>query len=251
MPTINCTEFHKRLADAIERRESVDNVILREHAGVCAECRASWLDALLLDSAVAQWKKPVSSQGLTERILTQVASNPSIEPATSPADRLPSRPRRFVRPAGAAVAALAVCACAMFLLTRSPQAPVRQGPDVVRDTPRTEPLRAPEVPRPIAMAQDAKPAQNTPPAGNARVEVLLADAGTAYLHLAGHAAQAVTAASVLVPSTDETEKAATTPKEETRWVDDVRHEIAPVTHQLSHAFEFLIDAVPTKQVPAT
>ncbi len=72
MPTISCTEFSRQLDEAIERRESVDTVRLREHAGTCAECRGLWLDALVVDRAVAQWKKPVVSAGLTDRIVAQV-----------------------------------------------------------------------------------------------------------------------------------------------------------------------------------
>ncbi len=89
------------------------------------------------------------------------------------------------------------------------------------------------------------------PASGAPVEVMVADAGSAYLHLAGDAAKAVTAASVLVPSADAVEEPASSPKDEEPWVDGMRREIAPVTHQLSHAFEFLIQAVPEKRAPAT
>ena len=51
MPTISCTEFNRQLDEAIERRESVDTVGLREHAAACAECRCLWLDALVVDRA--------------------------------------------------------------------------------------------------------------------------------------------------------------------------------------------------------
>jgi hypothetical protein len=249
MPTISCTEFNQRLAEAVERRESADTPMLREHAGTCAECQAAWLDALILDRAVAQWKKPVAAEGLTARILSRVAAETAasvastipLRPATTRVSQSTLRPRRRTLFAGLALTALAVCVCAILLVPRT--SPVA---DVAQNAPQVVPvLRTPELAQPAAAKQKSLPAADT------TVELLVADAGSAYLHLAGDAAKAVTAASVLVPSTDENGNPADTPKEEKRWVDDMRQEIAPVTHQLSHAFEFLIDAVPAKQVPAT
>jgi hypothetical protein len=249
MPTISCTEFNERLAGAVERRESADTPLLREHAGACADCQAAWLDALIVDRALVQWKKPVSAEGLTERILSHVAAETVAAIATpvlvSPAtmrDHQPALgPRRRNRVAGLALIALAVCVCAILFVSRSSQVP-----EVAQNSAQVAPIpRTPE----IAQSAAAKP--KSPPAADTPVELLVADAGSAYLHLAGDAAKAVTAASVLVPSADESRDSSSTPKEEKRWVDDMRQEIAPVTHQLSHAFEFLIDAVPAKQVPAT
>jgi hypothetical protein len=91
----------------------------------------------------------------------------------------------------------------------------------------------------------------SPTAVDAPVELMVADAGSAYLHLAGKAAKAVTAATVLVPPANGVDDAPPTPKRQEPWVDGVRREIAPVTHQLGHAFEFLIQAVPEKRAPAT
>jgi hypothetical protein len=249
MPTISCTEFNERLAEAVERRASADMPILREHAGACAECQAAWLDALIVDRAVVQWKKPVAGNGLTERILSHVAAETvaaiaspvPVTPATMRANQSELRSRRRNLVAGVALTAVAVCVCAVLFIPRSSQVPeVALNPHQFVPGPR-----APE------LAQSAAPKQKSPRAADTPVELLVADAGSAYLHLAGDAAKAVTAASVLVPSADEIGDSAVTPKEEKRWVDDMRQEIAPVTHQLSHAFEFLIDAVPAKQVPAT
>ncbi len=49
MPSISCSEFSRLLAQAIESRSPVDAPDLRGHAAQCADCRAAWLDALLLD----------------------------------------------------------------------------------------------------------------------------------------------------------------------------------------------------------
>jgi hypothetical protein len=246
MPPISCTEFNERLAEAVERRESADTPVLREHAGACAECQAAWLDALIVDRALVQWKKPVATEGLTERILLHVAaegvaSTAPATPATAMARQSTSRPRRRLLFACMALTAAAVCVCAILFVPRPSQVPqVAENPAKVVLVPRTAELAQSTVPKP-----------KSPPASDTPVELLVADAGSAYLHLAGDAAKAVTAASVLVPSADESRDSSGTPKDERRWVDDMRQEIAPVTHQLSHAFEFLIDAVPAKQVPAT
>ncbi len=71
MPTINCTEFSRQLGDLVERRASIDVAHLREHAGACPQCRELWLDSLIVERAVAGWKKPAPSTGLSERILAQ------------------------------------------------------------------------------------------------------------------------------------------------------------------------------------
>jgi hypothetical protein len=273
MPTISCTEFNHQLAEAIERRVPVDAVGLREHAAACAECRSLWLDALVVDRAVALWKKPVVDAGLTDRILAQLAEQtatatdsaaagaPSGRQAVSAqplGDDVASRPRRLTtRTAGAAITVLALCVCAMLFLGRPrPQVGVTQ-PDVVQSSqpvavvnPRT--IQA----NPGLTARQTSPAATAlPNAGlhetGAPVELMVADAGSAYLRLAGDAAKAVTAASVLVPPADSAGDPPPAPKGQEPWVDGMRREIAPVTHQLSHAFEFLIQAVPDKRASAT
>jgi hypothetical protein len=263
MPTISCTEFSRQLDEAIERRESVDTVRLREHAGTCAECRGLWLDALVVDRAVAQWKKPVAVAGLTDRILAHVAAetagvtaeaplNVEVVPANS-RDQAPGRPPRRIPRTGVAIAALALCVCAMLLINRPrPQLNVTQ-PEVVQSSQQPAGGNAQAIQNvpALATAGPTSPPSASTPTTVAPVELMVADAGSAYLHLAGDAAKAVTAASVLVPSADSADEAPSAPKDEQPWVDGMRREIAPVTHQLSHAFEFLIQAVPEKRAPAT
>ena len=257
MPTISCTEFSRQLSEAVETRKSVDTLALREHAASCAECRCEWLDALLVDRAVARWPKPVAAAGLTERVLSQLAAETaSAGSATpfrtqiAPAKQLADRPlspagRRINRSTGAAIAALALCVCAMFFLVRSNPRSDIGPPEVTRNAPPIAVANAPT----IKASSSLKP--NSPVAIGAPVELMVADAGSAYLHLAGNAAKAVTAASVLVPSADAVGDAPPVPQRQEPWVDGVRREIAPVTHQLGHAFEFLIQAVPEKRAPAT
>jgi hypothetical protein len=257
MPTISCTEFSRQLSEAVETRKSVDTVALREHASSCPECRCEWLDALLVDRAVAHWPKPVAVAGLTERILSQVAAETAaagsatpfrtqVVPARQAADRpLSPAGRRINRSTGATIAALALCVCAMlFLLRSTPRSDVGP-PEVTRNPPSIAVANGPT----IKASSSVKP--TSPVAVDAPVELMVADAGSAYLHLAGNAAKAVTAATVLVPPADAVGDAPPTPMRQEPWVDGVRREIAPVTHQLGHAFEFLIQAVPEKRAPAT
>ncbi|HXY33461.1 MAG TPA: hypothetical protein VEI07_04490 [Planctomycetaceae bacterium] len=261
MPTINCTEFSRQLAEAVERRKSVDTVALREHAASCHECCGQWLDALLVDRAVADWKKPVAAAGLTDRILSHVAAETGaaaagsslerkIVAASAGDDRPPSRPTRGLnRTAGAALSAIALCVCALLFLGRpAPQSNVGQSStphvDVVK---KTSPIAA----RDATTGTASMVKLTSAPEDGARVELMVADAGSAYLHLAGKAAKAVTAATLLLPPADAVRDTRPTPKGQEPWVDGVRREIAPVTHQLSHAFEFLIQAVPEKRAPAT
>lgn len=266
MPTMNCTEFSRRLDEAIERRESVDTVWPREHAAACAACRGLWLDALAVDQAVARWKKPVPIAGLTDRILAQVIADADLAAEASAGveqvvaktvavEKGPEPRRRINRSIGAAITALALCVCVVLFLSRPrPQLPVAR-PEVapsVEHVVVASPEPKSQAALPVAALIPTTPASKVPaPTASAPVEVMVADAGSAYLHLAGDAAKAVTAASVLVPPADPTDGPPPAPKDEEPWVDGMRREIAPVTHQLSHAFEFLIQAVPEKRAPAT
>jgi hypothetical protein len=259
MPTISCTEFSRQLADAVERRQTVDTAALREHAGSCPECRSQWLDAQLVDRAITRLKKPLVPAGLTERILLHVAAGtspaataeplgPSLVPVLRHGRRETSRPRRRAnRIAAVALTALGLCVCAMLFLGRP--VPPREVAKTAIDQ-KTPPIAAVGLEQikngPGPRAKEAASATVGAP-----VELMVADAGSAYLHLAGNAAKAVTAATVLVPPADAVREAPPTPKGQEPWVDDVRREIAPVTHQLGHAFEFLIQAVPEKRAPAT
>ncbi len=57
MSNISCIEFNCLIEQAVEARLSVDSAALRAHATECTDCRAAWLDALLLDGAVAEWRR--------------------------------------------------------------------------------------------------------------------------------------------------------------------------------------------------
>ncbi len=270
MPTINCTEFSRQLAEHVERRASIDTADLREHAAACPQCREEWLDSLIVERAVAGWKKPVPSAGLTDRILAQVAAGAApaddeapVETQVTPAREVTPAPggagrrspdRRLIGTAGLGLTALALGLLTM-LLFRRPAPPVNPSqPDVAQSAAGNvmgNPTNHMATVAPVRVAPAPVAVLPVPAPEDAPVELMVADAGSAYLHLAGDAAKAVTAATVLVPSADPVADEPAAQPSDDHWVDGVRQEIEPVTHQLSHAFEFLIQAVPEKRTPAT
>jgi hypothetical protein len=93
MPNISCIEFNRLIEEAVESRSQVDSASLRAHATECAGCRATWLDAMLVDGAVAEWrktgKKILPSVDLADIVLDRRTS--TIEPVVG-ADITPFAP---------------------------------------------------------------------------------------------------------------------------------------------------------------
>jgi hypothetical protein len=85
MSNISCIEFGRLVEQAVESQSAVDSTLLRAHAAECAGCRATWLDALLLDGAVAEWrktgKKILPSVDLADIVLARRTSG--LEPVVS------------------------------------------------------------------------------------------------------------------------------------------------------------------------
>jgi hypothetical protein len=81
------------------------------------------------------------------------------------------------------------------------------------------------------------------------MQALVRDAGNAYWSLASGAADAVTAAAILVPQPDW--KSGGVPNNDFPLADQVGRDFEPVTRHLSEAFGFLIDAVPADRSPST
>jgi hypothetical protein len=85
MSNISCIEFGRLIEQAVESQTVVDSALLRAHAAECAGCRATWLDALLLDGAVAEWrktgKKNLPSVDLADIVLAHRTSG--LEPVVS------------------------------------------------------------------------------------------------------------------------------------------------------------------------
>lgn len=275
MPNINCTEFSRLLAEAVESHQSVASAALREHATQCADCRVSWLDALLVDRAVAQWKSGVPTADLADTVLFRLAAQePAISVPTSPSfagpllTTSPSKTRRLVtrRTLVTLTASTAVICVAILVMrpgrpSQSPESSVvtvqplkHQSVARQSEIAKSESQRLPTN-EPATSLADSKPGGRRAAAkstGNdARVDSLVRDAGSAYFNLASEAADAVTAVTVLVPPPDSSDAPLNADVNEERWVDEVQRELAPVTRQLGQAFEFLIQAVPAEKTPAT
>jgi hypothetical protein len=273
MPNINCTEFNELLAQAIESRRPADAAVLREHALACASCQAAWLDALLLDRAVARWRKAVPAVDLADRVLFRLsieregglaAASASERRRTSEAAipvtaAAPHKRIVAVRRGGwAALAAACVALIAILVggLSRS-KAPVGSvavsGDATSRAHGERKPIARPTNPNQQKLARPlvAQPPVVDPLVADTRVDSLVTGAGFAYLNLASQAAGAVTAAAVLVPAPAPNPAARAAADKDGRWVDEVGREFAPVTRNLSDAFEFLLQAMPADKTPAT
>jgi hypothetical protein len=78
MSNTSCTEFSRLLEESIEGRLPLDAPELRGHADRCADCRLAWLEALLLDGAVSQWRKSAKARlplvDLTDVVLYRKAA---------------------------------------------------------------------------------------------------------------------------------------------------------------------------------
>ena len=78
MSNISCTEFNRLLEESIEAHSPLDTPELRGHADQCADCRLAWLDALLIDGAVSQWRKSANARlplvDLTDVVLYRKAA---------------------------------------------------------------------------------------------------------------------------------------------------------------------------------
>lgn len=288
MSNTNCTEFSRLLEEAVESRLPVDTPALRGHAAECTGCKAAWLDAVLLDGALAQWKtkKMLSPVDLTDAVLFRQTADADDRLAVINLDavrlstvRLPPvvplarrplarRPRWLSRRTAAAAAmVLATVVCVPLLSGRlvSGRLGLRQGnldmasvplpsaphPIVLTNslTKQTPPT---QMPQSSAAARPVRPKQvPAKPVADAPVETVVEDAQSAYLDLAREAAQAVAGASVLVPRPGPAAATAPAVDENDRWVDDVGREFEPVSKNLSQAFQFLFEAVPAEKAPAT
>jgi hypothetical protein len=69
---MNCTEFERTLADAIESRKSGDSSRLQAHAAGCDRCRREWENYAVLERAIPVWKSDTPETDLTEAVLANL-----------------------------------------------------------------------------------------------------------------------------------------------------------------------------------
>jgi hypothetical protein len=290
MSNTSCTEFSRLLEERVEAHLSLDTPELRSHADQCADCRLAWLDALLVDGAVAQWrmaaKKTPPLVELADAVLYRKATGDesairtedlsptipfaAVQRATSAvevehrlgvqaparvADSARSQRSERFRTAFFVAMGLAAAVCGAFLLAR----PVRHrdAGTLVKQTPAPSPS---PISAPKREMQVALNAPNVSAPGTAAPATRIADPGAeaadddferAPLNFASQAADSPTAASVSVPRSGRSTAAVAPAGDDDRWVDDVGRQFEPIGNNLSHAFHFLWEAVPAEKAPAT
>ena len=290
MSNISCIEFNRLIEQAVEARSPVDSTALRAHSTECAPCRAAWLDAMLLDGAVTEWrktgKKILPSVDLAEIVLAR--RNSTIEPLIT-ADVTPFAPRSLAdqdagdrapavsRVAGApakpsttrsvrrVVTAAMVLVFAVTIAVFWNRAGREHNEVALTNLPVPElttraaiPTKTPQshTPSNTRRTSVSSPPQhlaapsNTAPV-EAPVAAMVQGAQSAYLDLANDAAQAVSGATALVPRPGLVSVMAPVRDENDRWVDDVGQQFEPVGKNLSQAFQFILEAVPAEKAPAT
>jgi len=289
MSSISCTEFNVTLEQTVEARLPVDTGDLRAHAAECATCRTAWLDALLLEGAVAQWrqngKRILPSVDLTDLVLfrnsatraatvsvatipftAQIVDSDPVGSSDHQTDRTvraaaaDSTPRRaFVvrrRMVGVAAMVLTVAVCVAIFGGRLRQ---RKDEFAVAPRPEVEHVKQPSGPKPMlpkivsTVTSPTKRDRVRPadPVSDSPVETIVQGAELAYLDLANEAAHAVAGATTLVPRPGSAKAPPRSGDESDRWVDDVGRQFEPVSKSLGQAFQFLLEAVPADKAPAT
>jgi hypothetical protein len=168
MTAMNCTDFKAEIGAAIENRLPLPREMPAHLATCCdASCRTEWEEAVLLDGAVASWRRARPTIDVTDAVVSGWrAGEFQVGRATVSAARTPGRPATPSRSA-AARTAVAIAAAVVVLLTVALLSP---DPDFAIATRGT----------------------NTPPVNNPA-----GDAGLAYVTYAQNAAQIVTDAVVL------------------------------------------------------
>jgi hypothetical protein len=276
MSIINCTEFNRLVNEAVESHRRIDAPTLREHATHCDRCRPAWLDALLLEQAVEQWKLSIPSVELAHAVVSHLAAE-AVHEAVFVSNRQPQlvvstdfippftgkRPLlgRIVRPSlVTAISGLAAAVLFGFFVSAHFSGPKIEMPT---DDVRSASFLVPEADQPARLANERGPTRienNIRTVAAARssitvdpqIQALARDAGSAYLNLASDAADAIAAAALLVPPAESPAIASPAAQSvDEYWVDEVGRELKPVTERFSQAFEFLIDAVPSEKAPPT
>jgi hypothetical protein len=290
MSNISCIEFNRLIEQAVESRSPVGSASLRAHATECTDCRAAWLDAMLLDGAVAEWrktgKKILPSVDLADIVLSRRTSTverlvtaditpfaPQSLADQDAGDRAatvdqvagasikPSRTRSVPRAVTSAIV-LAVAVVIAFFWNRTDREPnkvtltqVLVPASTARAANPTESPRSQALSIAHRVSEPAPPQRLAAPLSAAPVEAPVAamvqGAQSAYLDLANEAAQAVSGATALVPRPGLASAMAPIRDENDRWVDDVGQQFEPVGKNLSQAFQFILEAVPAEKAPAT
>jgi hypothetical protein len=289
MSNISCTEFNRLLEESIEAHLPLDTPELRGHADQCADCRLAWLDALLLDGAVSQWRKSANARlplvDLTDVVLYRKAAaqaetlsagseqraNPvaANEPIASTPGTRPlvgarvaaavAETRQSQRSLGRRIAALAAVgiAAAVCVAALSGRAGRQHDAGLLVNQTSPSPLPKTSAGTPISQIASAAPqvpisaTKSSPkPVAEAPHETLAEDSEPGAFDQAIENVLPATAASVSAARPGQGATTAAPAGDDDRWVDDVGRQFEPMGSNLSQAFHFLWEAVPAKKAPS-
>jgi hypothetical protein len=238
---MNCAEFRDQLHSSIERRRPV-NAAAETHLQHCddAACRRAWREALLLDGAIAEWRRVQPTIHVADRVVAEWRAfadrpaKPSLGSESAPhrangrAVRQ-SRRRSLERgtvPTGAWLAgavATVLCVTTLALVSSTPRPP-----DSVALTTQQGTLH---------VNQDGA----ADPILVAHSDPALQDIGRSYVGLMQNATFAVTDVVVLTLGGDEQLEE---PSPAARWVHRWRDELDPVRDDFDDAVEKILRTIP-------
>ena len=264
MSNILCTEFQRLLEAAVESRRTPE-AALQAHAASCEHCRSLWEQYLLIDEALPEWITAVPDPDLADSVLARLAFE-NREQTAAPVEiaaalstkNVPDAirvrgaravDRRRLLVAATVLAAAAVVAAVLLPLIPANRADVARAPGASRRAPDQSAM--PEPGHPSADKQPLAAGHRRPETEGAELTLAVRDAGAAYLGLANDAAEALTQGAVLLPPAAMNSRADADDGAKPTWVDRVRGDLAPLAQRLEGALDFLIDAFPAEQTPAT
>ncbi|MGH7200443.1 MAG: hypothetical protein ACREJB_07550 [Planctomycetaceae bacterium] len=252
MPDMNCIDFERLLNEALDEREPLENGALGEHAKACADCREIWQRHALLDRAVRAWRADVPRVDLVDAVLSRLAFD-GTQAAARPRPASPPR-RTSTRNA---VAVLLTAAAVLVLLAAWLGRLESSKTDIATDQ-RANDQRANDAAPVKVTDRRTNPDRPNPPAPEDAVEpadldLLVRNAGSAYLGLVDEAKGTVSEASSVMPSLAADSSPPESPglDEPPDWDAGWQEEIKPLSDKVQHALNLFWDVLPRTPAPAS
>jgi hypothetical protein len=260
---MNCTDFERCLHDRFGSSRISEPPELAEHAGLCAECRATLDHFRLLADSLPVWRDQIPDVDLTGAVMKAWQSTPEVFDTIPAGESVRSHPARPASPAPSPMASTAGIVARPFpyrshgLRSRRRQWLVAGSllATVVAAIIATRQLQDAPLPVPgTGIAKQGSAAIET--AHNAQQEIETPDAVTPpmmapdpvrapYYDLAQKAAGALGEMTVFVTSGSAAAKMpppGAIPEETTGWIDGLQHQLRPIGRSLDDAFDFLWQA---------
>lgn len=244
---MHCAEFERILFLRETDRTWDDAGRLRRHAAACAACREKTREAAWLDLAVRCWNDAVPEVDLVDRILgglvsTRAASNQNHSAVTRSRTRISLGAGTKARHASAGVLTASAAAMLLLLLGAREERRGVEPAQVVRREPSS----------PETTPADVRPDDDLP---SADLDLLVRDAGLAYLSLARGTVDAFAEAKIVMQlglrETDESRNGNGSPIPSNPWWGQWRDEMTPLGQELEQTLDLLRDALPVNFEPAT